>query len=210
MSITREDFVKELEKGNLGYYESVLRLTQRINPELEIKDEEIKDAKAKEIIIQDCSMREQVRIDRVTGQVEHIITSPRGAHKYESLVTSAWYKEAFGLDKEPNKLRVGIKEVNIDKIPDDFIVSVYYCYLNYYDCITYNDTAGIIDKRIESHQMRARTLFKELQDTSQEFDSIILDVMSGKYEDKMKQDITLEKPKRTLINMLKEKLFGKS
>ena len=209
MSITREQFLEGLKEGNVGYYESVLRLTQRVNTELVAKNVDVNDGASSEVIVHNFSMRKQIRVDRVTGEIEHIITSDRGEQKYRDLVTSRWYVEAFGLDKEPNKLRVNIKEVDIDKIPDKFIVSVYYCYLNYYDCITYNDTAGMLDKRVESDQRKARHLFKELQEVSEDFDHIILDVMDGKYDYIRKQEQTLENPKRSFLNRIKERLLRK-
>lgn len=204
MSITRENFVEGLNQGNKGYYESVLRLSERINPDI---DSIIEDGKATQVVLYDCNLYEQIRIDRVTGSVENIVTSLRGVKKYKDLITSDWYREAFGLDNEESKLRTNIKDVRIDKIPNKFIVSVYFSYLNYYDCIRYNDTKGTLDKRVDSHQRVARELFVKLQEKSEDFDPIILEVLRGKYKDKVEMKESVGKLKLILRNMLKRKLF---
>ena len=204
MSITREEFLKGLNQGNRGYYESVLRLSERVRPDIDFT---VEDGKSQQVIMYDCNLYEQVRVDRVTGNAENIVTSLRGARKYKELIESSWYKEAFRLGDKINNLRVHIKDVCIDKIPDKFIVSVYFSYLNYYDCITYNDTKGTLDKRVDSHQEIARALFKALQDKSEDFDPIILDVLKGKYKDKVELKENARKVKRILTNIIKRKLF---
>mgnify|MGYP001576326755 CR=1 FL=1 len=67
----------------------------------------------------------------------------------------------------------------------------------------------MLDKRVESDQRKARHLFKELQEVSEDFDHIILDVMDGKYDYIRKQEQTLENPKRSFLNRIKERLLRK-
>lgn len=67
----------------------------------------------------------QIRICRISGSVDKVLTNVEGAINYNRLISRDWYKEVF------HKLQVDIKDLKIDAIPGDSMLAVYRTYSKY-------------------------------------------------------------------------------
>ena len=67
----------------------------------------------------------QIRICRISGSVDKVLTNVEGAINYNRLISRDWYKEVF------HKLQVDIKGLKIDAIPGDSMLAVYRTYSKY-------------------------------------------------------------------------------
>lgn len=93
----------------------------------------------------------QIRICRVSGSVDKVLTNLEGAINYNRLISRDWYKEVF------HDLQVNIRDLKIDLIPEDSMLAVYRAYskhlIDNVDLLVSDESEA--RRRLESFQKKA-------------------------------------------------------